>query len=687
MLDFKNYIECNTTIDSSGLFLNENCLKYPLHENDEVFGQCTPLFYAILQRERNHAIALLKEGADQLKKELILFTPKAECPITYDSLETLDIENVLRIGKGKVSVDKFFKKIAIEAAVANKEVHPLLNTPLAFLEVQLQPLHFSPQTLAVRLGEVDILEAMQASEDFYKDVLKYALLYNQSKVINWVLKVLKDKLPILTAMANTNLELINFYLGQSEELFLGSEAALLYKFAIEQNKLHVIDALLKKKAPLTEEVVEKIFKVIQGESNEAKLRKVLDKSYFYLCEFILNNVDIRFEPEAGKMDYKFLINAITKKTEELRYLKLFLQHGADPNHKADEFPLLFFAIQAKSFEIVKILVGEHSADINAESESGYNPLVLAIDFGCERIFNYLLANININVRVGLNTIYEPLVYALSEAKFWYAERLWDRYNIDKNYVFTVPFGGLSGGKSLTYYPIHVAIRFGAIEIIHSMLKKGSHWIHYRTGIGLTTWELALSLGLEDIAKLLLEHCDLNQPVDVKFPNEEKMSCLPIHAAFKYQALEVINWMVIERGFDVNQVYMDSGYTVLGYEMQHYSGLEMQNSILALLTVGAKVNEKIQICKNKLPSLKLLKQIFKKSKQRQVLLCKRGESFDAIISPVLPEDFLKTASKFHIYSVPCNYNNHLCTRVLNVDLEIVCAGLDSFHNLKVSAKIK
>lgn len=89
--------------------------------------------------------------------------------------------------------------------------------------------------------------------------------------------------------------------------------------------------------------------------------------------------------------------------------------------------------------------------------------------------------------------------------------------------------------------LNMASRFGNLELIKSMLRKGAN-IESKTGIGSTVLHEACKYGHLEVTKLLVEN-------GATIESEDKYGCTPLHEACKYGQLEVTKFL-LEKGANI-----------------------------------------------------------------------------------------------------------------------------------------
>lgn len=181
-----------------------------------------------------------------------------------------------------------------------------------------------------------------------------------------------------------------------------------------------------------------------------------------------------------------------------KVVELLIRQGADAEIHDDEgYTALMLAVANAQEDIVKLLLS-HKVHINAVSNEGETALYIAADQGYEKLVELLLVHGAV-VDV-LGGIYKPLIPAVIRGTKKIVQCLLDagaNVNVqDEN-----------GNTALMY-----SIKLGYIEIALLLINAPQVNLPLANSDGITAFLLAVSLGRNEIVRVLLEKgaCDLSQ---------------------------------------------------------------------------------------------------------------------------------------------------------------------------------
>ncbi|KAL6628018.1 ankyrin [Neocallimastix sp. 'constans'] len=150
-------------------------------------------------------------------------------------------------------------------------------------------------------------------------------------------------------------------------------------------------------------------------------------------------------------------------------------------------------------DIVKLLLAQKNINVNMQDDKGKSVLGRAVIKNHTKLVQLLLKTPNINVNLKDNSNYVPLIYAVCLENKDIVELLLQHPNIDVNYLYEYDYD-----HSLFYSMIH-----DQNVIVNPLDDHPVNNFNLQDKIGISSLHYAISRGHKDIAKLLINHPNIN----------------------------------------------------------------------------------------------------------------------------------------------------------------------------------
>ena len=204
-------------------------------------------------------------------------------------------------------------------------------------------------------------------------------------------------------------------------------------------------------------------------------------------------------------------------------------------------PPLFYATLGGHYEVVKYLINECNCDPHQKSVEGETPLYLACLAGHYDIVTYLINKCHSDP----NTTIEQMIPV-------------PRSSIPFSSNSTTPlYGLLSIVDHILYTPLHIACRYGHLDIVKFLVSVSSVDVNSKDSDGYTPLHTACRYDQLDIVKCLVSVSS----VDVNSKASDGYT--PLHIALHYSHSAIVECLLSLSSVDVN-IKDDDGYTPLNY---------------------------------------------------------------------------------------------------------------------------
>ena len=224
-------------------------------------------------------------------------------------------------------------------------------------------------------------------------------------------------------------------------------------------------------------------------------------------------------------------------------------------------PPLFYATLGGHYEVVKYLINECNCDPHQKSAEGETPLYLACLAGHYDIVTYLINKCHSDP----NTTIEQMIPV-------------PRSSIPFSSNSTTPlYGLLSIVDHILYTPLHIACRYGHLDIVKFLVSVSSVDVNSKDSDGYTPLHTACRYSHLDIVECLLT----STLADVNSKNSNGYT--PLHTACRYNHSDIVECLLSSTLVDVN-IKNNHGDTPLHIACQYG---ELQ--IVQLLMSTAQIN--------------------------------------------------------------------------------------------------
>ena len=197
-------------------------------------------------------------------------------------------------------------------------------------------------------------------------------------------------------------------------------------------------------------------------------------------------------------------------------------------------PPLFYATLGGHYEVVKYLINECNCDPHQKSVEGETPLYLACLAGHYDIVTYLINKCHSDP----NTTIEQMIPV-------------PRSSIPFSSNSTTPlYGLLSIVDHILYTPLHIACRYGHLDIVKFLVSVSSVDVNSKDSDGYTPLHTACRYSHLDIVECLLT----STLADVNSKNCNGYT--PLHTACNYGCEDIVKFLVSVSAVDVNNKASD-----------------------------------------------------------------------------------------------------------------------------------
>lgn len=158
--------------------------------------------------------------------------------------------------------------------------------------------------------------------------------------------------------------------------------------------------------------------------------------------------------------YTPLFALLSRSPDKIDSARVFLQHGANPNHMHDNTTLLYYLVMRQTKLPIFELFLQYNADPNILNNNKQTPLHIAINRKSPLLIRFFIKN-GADVNIPDSTKSYPIHHATDEEDFEFLKLLLER---DVN--INVP--NITG-----HYPLHIAIQRKNINFVASLLANGA----------------------------------------------------------------------------------------------------------------------------------------------------------------------------------------------------------------------
>lgn len=649
--------------------VSTNCIEYSSEETKGFEGKCSPLLYALMAGERDIALYFIKMGVDVTLQEEVSFLKgdeASECMISAEVLGELEPKDRVRIANSKdPRSDDHFQKAAMERWLLNKQSSPLTNAPLTVVAARQQPREYSPIALLVRLGDLELIKEVEADRALLAQILYLAGLFNHLDIALWVrdkVVALKEKFEDFISEIEFNgysLYATTYHTGdermrlltyprdkdkkremekKEKELLAAARvgddgivkywlngrvtltdefAKEVYHAAIKSKAYYILEFLLAQGVPVDEEITEGIVGIVRVKEGTKPDEVDLSKAYELTKTDFVHIFELVIKNRKLNFEhpsYPFVRKMCEK--SNARYLELLFQNGANPNQTF------------KESEVVSLEPDQDDRDVavfwTAITHSDLNIVKLFVQYG-----------VDLSYKSPIGESWQSM--AARHSRIDVLEHLLPMEGVDPRM-----------GKGTNFDPIHHAFATKKLGVLKVYLET------------LGSWDEEIEI--------------------VYYPGTKKERVRrekPIVFAIESDFVDAVDWLVKEKGVDVNTKPTGKLMSALEYciDGEYYEGLAPM--FLKFIELGAKVakGSKMAACPSSLETyIDKIKGMFKGARfsRKKVSVIKRASHMDVLVTGVnFQKSKVRELASQGIYCQEVKGG----VRILNVDFDCVQKSID------------
>ena len=447
------------------------------------------------------------------------------------------------------------------------------------LEIVENLLRKSGVDLNIQFGKSKNTLLHYASKGGNLEIVKYLLENHADIDIN----LLNDDGDSALAIASEkgNLEIVKLLLrksGVNVNIHYGKSKNTLLHYASEGNNLEIVKYLLENHADIDVNLL--------NDDGDSAASKAAERGYWEIAELLLRKSGVDDNLRYSWHEITLLHYASTKNSFEI--VKYVLEKLADSDvnlSNASVYSAICTAAQREDWEMVKLLLRQSGADVNARCEKN-TLLHYASEEGNWKIVKYLLENhADIDVNLLNDDGDSALAIACKKGNLEIVENLLRKSGVDLNIQFgkskntLLHYASKGGNLEIVKYLLEnhadidinllnddgdsalaIASEKGNLEIVKLLLRKSGVNVNIHYGKSKNTLLHYASEGnnLEIVKYLLENHAD----IDVNLLNDDGDSALAI--ASEKGNLEIVKLLLRKSGVNVNIHYGKSKNTLLHY---------------------------------------------------------------------------------------------------------------------------